>query len=177
MQSSQKRKGSGVEALHTFSKRGRWETSLGVPPSEDSPTLPSTLPLISSAQNAHINGGTFTSAGRDSFIATTINYGPVIQKDNMVIPNDILKLLNSLPLPNFRRIQQATHAKVTSGTCIWLIGSGIFKVWIQRGKILWGIGIRGLPYRCDLTARDETDSQNCSWCWQDHSSVRGVINA
>ncbi|KAH6894804.1 ankyrin repeat-containing domain protein, partial [Coprinopsis sp. MPI-PUGE-AT-0042] len=44
---------------------------------------------------------------------------------------------------NFRDIQLDTLAKATDGTCIWLTTGQTFIFWIEKGRILWGIGIPG----------------------------------
>ncbi|KAH6903897.1 ankyrin repeat-containing domain protein [Coprinopsis sp. MPI-PUGE-AT-0042] len=40
-------------------------------------------------------------------------------------------------------MQQDALAKSTEGTCLWLTTGEIFLVWIDKGRILWGIGIPG----------------------------------
>ncbi|KAH6892835.1 hypothetical protein BKA70DRAFT_1324314 [Coprinopsis sp. MPI-PUGE-AT-0042] len=135
MQGNPKRKGSGSDIPRTLSKKGRWEDDLGLPPAECSPTASGSA-LISGVHTAQIHGGAFSMIGRDS-ITVNNNYG------HHVISVDILEILNSLPLPNFRDIQQDTIAKATEGTCLWFTTGDMFIFWIKEGKILWGIGIPG----------------------------------
>ncbi|KAH6904016.1 ankyrin repeat-containing domain protein [Coprinopsis sp. MPI-PUGE-AT-0042] len=114
MSSDPKRRGSASRGQNsTTSKKGGWETELAGPPSECSP-ITSGSALVHSAQ---IHGGVFAVVGRDS--NTTINnltYNFGLQ----TAPVDVLDILNSLSLPNFRDIQLDTLAKATDGTCIWL---------------------------------------------------------
>ncbi|KAH6902536.1 hypothetical protein BKA70DRAFT_1112840 [Coprinopsis sp. MPI-PUGE-AT-0042] len=56
---------------------------------------------------------------------------------------NVLEILKSLSLPNFRDIQQDTLSKATEGTCVWFTEGDMFLFWVVRGKILWGIGIPG----------------------------------
>jgi hypothetical protein len=63
---------------------------------------------------------------------------------------DILEILRSLPLPNFRDIQLDTLSKATDGTCIWLTSGEMFLIWVKNGRILWGIGIRTSCYGVDM---------------------------
>jgi hypothetical protein len=105
-------------------------------PSECSPTAA----LISGVHSAQIYGGSFTVVGSSSSTTTTIqnnyNYGP------QTVSKDVLSILRSLSLPNFRDIQLDTLSKATDGTCLWLTEGTIFLLWIKNGRILWGIGIR-----------------------------------
>ncbi|KAH6904014.1 hypothetical protein BKA70DRAFT_1566330 [Coprinopsis sp. MPI-PUGE-AT-0042] len=138
MNDNTKRKGSISRDQGLTAKRGRWEVELAGPPSECSPT-PSVSALISGVHSAQIYGGEFTVVGRDSNIIHnhTYNYGP------QTASVDVLDILNSLSLPNFRDIQLDTLAKATEGTCVWLTTGEMFVFWIANGKILWGIGIPG----------------------------------
>lgn len=78
--------------------------------------------------------------GRDcnTTIIHNHNYGP------QEVQVDVLEILNSLGLPRFRDIQADTLIKGTKGTCLWLTTGEMFLIWVERGKILWGIGIREL---------------------------------
>ena len=76
--------------------------------------------------------------GRDSNTTTVHNYTYCAHIPSM----DVMDIPNSPSLPKFRDIQQDTLAKATDGTCLWLIKGGTYPVWLKRGKILWGIGIR-----------------------------------
>ncbi|KAH6902519.1 hypothetical protein BKA70DRAFT_1567667 [Coprinopsis sp. MPI-PUGE-AT-0042] len=133
-----KRKGSGSQPLDIITKRARWEDNLAPPRSESSPTASGSM-LISGAHSVHVSGGTFTVAGPGNTNTTIHNhhYGP------QILSVDVLEILNSLSLPNFRDIQQDTLSKATEGTCVWFTTSDIFLFWVVRGKILWGIGIPG----------------------------------
>ncbi|KAH6915538.1 hypothetical protein BKA70DRAFT_1557799 [Coprinopsis sp. MPI-PUGE-AT-0042] len=115
-----------------------WQADVAVPPSECSPRT-SSLAVISGVQSAHIVGGTFTVAGSGSTqtIVNNYTYGP------SEVPLDVLEILNSLSLPNFRNVQLDTLSKATEGTCIWLTTDTMFLCWIKKGKILWGVGIPG----------------------------------
>ncbi|KAH6892824.1 hypothetical protein BKA70DRAFT_1536593 [Coprinopsis sp. MPI-PUGE-AT-0042] len=138
MDGNSKRKGSISLGQDVTAKRGRWEAELAGPPSESSPTASGSA-LVHSTQ---VHGGTLTVVGRDNNNTTTIhnyNYNCAPQ----TVPVDVLDILNSLSLPNFRDIQLDTLAKATEGTCIWLTSGEIFIFWIANGKILWGIGIPG----------------------------------
>ncbi|KAH6879705.1 hypothetical protein BKA70DRAFT_1576151 [Coprinopsis sp. MPI-PUGE-AT-0042] len=137
MNDNPKRKGSASRDQELTAKRGRWEDELAGPPTECSPTASGSA-LISSVHSAQIHGGVFTVVGRDSTtIHNTYNYGLSTERFN------VLDILNSLSLPNFRDIQLDTLAKATEGTCIWLTTGEMFLFWIANGKILWGIGIPG----------------------------------
>ncbi|KAH6894844.1 hypothetical protein BKA70DRAFT_793725 [Coprinopsis sp. MPI-PUGE-AT-0042] len=139
MHGNTKRKDSVSLGQDVTTKRGRWEAELAGPPSEHSPTASGSA-LVHSTQ---INGGVFTVAGRDSNTTIhnpTYNFGP------QTASVDVLHILNSLSLPNFRDIQLDTLAKATDGTCIWLTTGDIFVFWVKNGRILWGIGIRKLWY-------------------------------
>ncbi|KAH6902539.1 ankyrin repeat-containing domain protein [Coprinopsis sp. MPI-PUGE-AT-0042] len=130
-----KRKRSPSPGQVVATKKARWEAEVAAPPSECVPT-PSGSALISSVQSAQVLGGTFTVTGPGS---TVNNFNYVAQ----ALPDGILEILNSLPLPNFRDIQLDTHSKATEGTCIWFTTGEMFLFWIANGKILWGIGIPG----------------------------------
>jgi hypothetical protein len=137
MAQNPKRKGSGSQVQGAPAKRSRWEDDLAMAPSECSPTAA----LISGVHSAQIYGGSFTVVGSSSSnttttIQNTYNYGPQTGSE------DILSILKSLSLPNFRDIQLDTLSKATDGTCVWLTESNIFLFWIKNGRILWGIGIR-----------------------------------
>ncbi|KAH6874824.1 hypothetical protein BKA70DRAFT_256381 [Coprinopsis sp. MPI-PUGE-AT-0042] len=115
MNRSSKRKGSVPLGQGVTAKRGRWEAELAGPPSESSPTA-SGPALVHSTQ---IHGGVLTVVGRDNNNSTTIhnynyNYGP------QTVSVDVLDILNSLSLPNFRDIQpdtlKSTSAKGKKGT-------------------------------------------------------------
>jgi ankyrin repeat domain-containing protein 50 len=69
-------------------------------------------------------------------IHNTYNYG------SQTVAVDILEILRSLSLPNFRDIQLDTLSKATDGTCLWLTEGNMFLLWVKNGRILWGIGIR-----------------------------------
>ncbi|KAH6903896.1 hypothetical protein BKA70DRAFT_1432862 [Coprinopsis sp. MPI-PUGE-AT-0042] len=120
-------------SLGGSTKRARWEAELSSPPSECSPS--SLGSLISGTQSAHVSGGTFTIVGRDSITTVHHHYAPATV--------DILEILNSIPLPNFRNIQLDTYAKATQGTCGWFITGDTFLFWVKNGKILWAVGIPG----------------------------------
>ncbi|KAH6903940.1 hypothetical protein BKA70DRAFT_1403731 [Coprinopsis sp. MPI-PUGE-AT-0042] len=139
MRGQPKRQGSESLGQDLTTKRGRWESELAIPPSECSPTASGSA-LISGVHSAQISGGTFTVVGHDS--STTIhNY--TYSYGSQTAPVDLLDILSSLSLPNFRDIQLDTLAKATEGTCIWFITGEMFLFWIKDGKILWGIGIPG----------------------------------
>ncbi|KAH6904192.1 hypothetical protein BKA70DRAFT_1403427, partial [Coprinopsis sp. MPI-PUGE-AT-0042] len=118
-----------------LTKRGGWEAELSVPPSECSPTASGSA-LIAGVHSAQIHGGVFTVAAPGS---TTIHNYNVPWPDLF----DVFEILNSRSLPNFRDIQLDILAKATKGTCIWFTEGEIFLFWIEKGKILWGIGIPG----------------------------------
>jgi hypothetical protein len=113
-------KRKGGDPPHT-GKRGRWEQG----PSVD---------LIAGAQNAQITGGTFALAGRDHITIHNHLREP--------IAIDVLAVLRSFGLPNFRAIQQDTIGKAVEGTCVWLTEGEVLRIWIEKGMILWGTGIR-----------------------------------
>ncbi|KAH6903936.1 ankyrin repeat-containing domain protein [Coprinopsis sp. MPI-PUGE-AT-0042] len=137
MRGAPKRKGSSSQPLDIATKRKSWEDNLAPPLSESSPTASGSV-LISGAHTVHVNGGTFNVAGPGSTNTTNNHHsGP------QILPVDVLEILNSLSLPNFRDIQLDTLSKATKGTCIWLTEDDMFLVWISNGKILWGIGIPG----------------------------------
>lgn len=142
MQGPPKRKGSGSHALGVVLKRTRWEDEVAPPTADCSPTASGSA-IISGVHTATIHGGAFNSFGSGS-VNTIINhnYGP------QVAQLDVLHILRSLFLPNFRDIQLDTHAKATEGTCVWFTNGEVFLFWIRNGKILWGVGIREL---CHLT--------------------------
>ncbi|KAH6894822.1 ankyrin repeat-containing domain protein [Coprinopsis sp. MPI-PUGE-AT-0042] len=135
MHGNAKRKGSVSLGQDATAKRGRWEAELAGPPSESSPTASGSA-LVHSTQ---IHGGVLTVVGRDNNSTTIYNYNYAPQTASV----DVLDILNSLSLPNFRDIQLDTLAKATDGTCIWLTTGEMFVFWIAHGKILWGIGIPG----------------------------------
>ncbi|KAH6892821.1 hypothetical protein BKA70DRAFT_1571586 [Coprinopsis sp. MPI-PUGE-AT-0042] len=137
MASNSKRKGSISLGQELTAKRGRWEAEIAMPPSECSPTASGSSALISGVHSAQIHGGAFTVIGSGSNATIHNHYGP------QTVSVDVLDILNSLSLPNFRDIQLDTLAKATEGTCIWLTSGEIFIFWIANGKILWGIGIPG----------------------------------
>ncbi|KAH6899219.1 hypothetical protein BKA70DRAFT_1198452, partial [Coprinopsis sp. MPI-PUGE-AT-0042] len=132
-----KRKRSLSPSQNVETNRGRWEVELARPPSECSPTVSGSA-LISGVHSARILGGTFNVAGSSSTATTIHNY-----YGRSAVPVDVLDILNSLSLPNFRDIQLDTLSKATEGTCIWFTTGEVFLFWIQKGKILWGIGIPG----------------------------------
>ncbi|KAH6879707.1 hypothetical protein BKA70DRAFT_1576152 [Coprinopsis sp. MPI-PUGE-AT-0042] len=136
MHGNTKRKGSVTRDQGLTNKRGRWEAELAGPPSERSLTVVGSS-LISGVHSAQIHGGAFNMVGRDNIHNRIYNYG------SQTVPVDVLDILNSLSLPNFRDIHLDTLAKATEGTCIWLTAGQIFIFWIEKGKILWGIGIPG----------------------------------
>ncbi|KAH6892840.1 hypothetical protein BKA70DRAFT_837847 [Coprinopsis sp. MPI-PUGE-AT-0042] len=138
MQRNYEYKGGRASSPGTTSRRGRWLDDLGLPPTECSPTASGSA-LMSGVHTAQIHGGAFNMVGRDSINATINNYN----YGHQVVSIDVLEILNSLPLPNFRDIQQDTIAKATEGTCLWFTTGEIFIFWIKEGKILWGIGIPG----------------------------------
>ncbi|KAH6902533.1 hypothetical protein BKA70DRAFT_1112737, partial [Coprinopsis sp. MPI-PUGE-AT-0042] len=118
-------------------KRGRWETEVAAPPSECSPTASGSA-LISGVQSVYISGGTFTIAHPGSTNTTINSYSNA----PAAVQIDVLDILNSLSLPNFRDIQLDTLSKATAGTCLWFTSGDMFLFWIVKGRILWGIGIR-----------------------------------
>jgi hypothetical protein len=86
--------------------------------------------------NLQINGGSFTSAGRDVHIDhhTHIYEGPTL---------DLLSVLGSID--NFRQIQQDTLSKATPKTGEWISEHEVFPVWCEpktNVRTLWGSGIR-----------------------------------
>ncbi|KAH6892852.1 hypothetical protein BKA70DRAFT_1201172 [Coprinopsis sp. MPI-PUGE-AT-0042] len=136
MDRNPKRKGSvSRDQDLTSTKRARWEAELAGPPSESSPTASGSA-LVHSAQ---VHGGALTVVGRDNNNTTIHNYYYLPQNVSV----DVLDILNSLSLPNFRDIQLDTLAKATDGTCVWLTAGEMFVFWVANGKILWGIGIPG----------------------------------
>ncbi|KAH6903987.1 hypothetical protein BKA70DRAFT_583896 [Coprinopsis sp. MPI-PUGE-AT-0042] len=138
MHSTVNRDGRALQAPNFQSRRRSWDTELGPPPSQCSPTASTSGSMFSGLQSAQIHGGTFTVVGRDNI--TTVNnsyYAP------RAVTTDIWEILNSLSLPNFRDIQLDTHAKATEGTCVWFTRGWMFLLWITEGKIVWGIGIPG----------------------------------
>jgi hypothetical protein len=164
MASNLKRKGSGSQSQGTTAKRARWEDELAVAPSDCSPTAAgASAALISGVQSAQIYGGSFTVVG--SSTTYVHNHGPQDASAN------ILKILKSLSLPNFRHIQLDTLAKATDGTCIWLTDGDMFLFWVSNGGILWGIGIRMSSLRDTLIAL-LTDCS--SWSWEDGPIVSGI---
>ncbi|KAH6894865.1 ankyrin repeat domain-containing protein 28 [Coprinopsis sp. MPI-PUGE-AT-0042] len=120
-------------------KRGRWEAELAGPPSERSPTASGSA-LVHSTQ---VHGGALTVAGRDNNNNNTTIHNHTYIYGTPTVSVDVLEILNSLSLPNFRDIQLDTLAKATDGTCIWLTRGELFVFWVKHGKILWGIGIPG----------------------------------
>ncbi|KAH6906618.1 hypothetical protein BKA70DRAFT_1189984 [Coprinopsis sp. MPI-PUGE-AT-0042] len=131
-----KRKRGPSPGQNVATKKERWESELAAAPSECSPTA-SVSALISGVHSAQVYGGTFAIAGPGSTqtIVNNYHYGPA--------QANVLEILNSLSLPQFRDYQQDTLAKATEGTCLWLTAGDIFLFWIAKGKILWGIGIPG----------------------------------
>ncbi|KAH6906638.1 ankyrin repeat-containing domain protein [Coprinopsis sp. MPI-PUGE-AT-0042] len=102
----------------------------------DGTTSTSLAPAVfSGVQSVQTVGGVYTAVGRDTI--TIHNHY------NSPIEIDVLQILNSLGLPNFRAIQQDTLFKATDGTCLWLLKGEMLRIWIERGTILWGIGIPG----------------------------------
>ncbi|KAH6906616.1 ankyrin repeat-containing domain protein [Coprinopsis sp. MPI-PUGE-AT-0042] len=91
--------------------------------------------VIAGAQSAQITGGVFTIAGRDHITIHNHHYGP--------LAIDVLAILKSSRLPNLRAIQQDTLAKAVEGTCVWLTEGEVLRIWLERGKVLWGKGIPG----------------------------------
>lgn len=155
MYGNPKRKASASHEQDVTTKRGRWEVEVAAPPSECSPIQASTS-LISGAQNVQIYGGTFTvaAAGSTHTHTTVHNY---IYAPQSGVAVDVLEILNSLSLPNFRDMQLDTFAKATEGTCVWLTKGEMFLFWLEHGNmILWGIGIRTFSFTC-LTVDDEAD--------------------
>jgi hypothetical protein len=130
MQGPPKRKGSGSLPCDTMAKKGRWE--LDLQPDYDHPIALGSA-LISNSSNPQISGGTFTTSGRDTNI---YNYGP------HAAPFDVLEVLNSSELPNVRGIHEQILAKATDGTCLWFKEGEMLPLWVEKGKILWGTGIR-----------------------------------
>jgi hypothetical protein len=130
-----KRKGSRSQSPEAPAKRGRWEDNLSPPPAECSPSASGSA-LISGVSSAQIYGGTFSVVGRDTVTINNYDHG------HQVFSVDVLDILNSLSLPNFRDIQQDTIAKATEGTCLWIKTEEFFVFWMSQGKILWGFGIR-----------------------------------
>jgi hypothetical protein len=126
-------KGYGSQAQSAVAKRARWEDELATPPSETSPTAT----LLSGAHHTQIHGGTYTAIG-GNVQNNYHNYGP------QTPTTDILEILRNLPLPNFRDIQLDTLSKATDGTCTGVTSGNMYHFWIEKGKILWGIGIRTL---------------------------------
>lgn len=87
------------------------------------------LAIFSRAQSVQTFGGNFNAAGGN---ITIYNHHNV----------DLLDILKSFSLPNHRAIHQDTLAKAVAGTCVWFTEEGILWTWIERGRVLWGIGIR-----------------------------------
>jgi hypothetical protein len=135
MQSPLKRKGSGSLSSDTVAKKARWELDLQ---SDCDHPIASGSALISNSSNPQITGGNFTVIGGDSIKNTIHNYnfGP------QAAPFDVLEVLNSCQLPNFRGIHEGILAKATDGTCAWFKEGEMLPLWIEKGKILWGTGIR-----------------------------------
>jgi hypothetical protein len=86
-------------------------------------------------QSAQFNGGAFTNVGRDNITTVHNHYGPPSAVD-------LAAVLASLPLPNFRKFQIDTYGKATDGTCLHILDGEVFRVWVEKGKILWGTGMR-----------------------------------
>ncbi|KAH6903943.1 hypothetical protein BKA70DRAFT_1193996 [Coprinopsis sp. MPI-PUGE-AT-0042] len=133
-----KRNRSPSPSQGVATKRGRWQTEVATPPSECSPTASGSA-LISGVQNACIYGGTFTIAHPENTNTTINNYN----NEPPPVRIDVLEILNSLSLPNFRDMQLDTLSKATAGTCLWFTAGEMFLFWIGKGRILWGIGIPG----------------------------------
>jgi hypothetical protein len=151
-----KRKGSASQALSAIENRGRWEDEVATPPSESSPTTA----LISGGSGHQINGGSFTVIGNSTSIQNNYyNQAP------QTTTADILGILRTLPLPNFRDMQLDAVSKATDGTCIWFTSGELFVFWIKKGKILWGIGIRmsfhTFPGAQRLTNRTSWSREDC----------------
>jgi hypothetical protein len=158
-----KLKGSCSQDESAVAKRARWEDELATPPSETSPTAA----LISGVPSAHIHGGSYTVIG--SNVQNTYHiHGP------QPCATDILEILRSLPLPNFRDIQLDTLSKATEGTCVAITSGEMFLCWISSGGILWGIGIRKSLYTLDA-AQMLTDQ--FSWSGEDRPVVSGFDKA
>ncbi|KAH6904839.1 hypothetical protein BKA70DRAFT_511977 [Coprinopsis sp. MPI-PUGE-AT-0042] len=87
-------------------------------------------------QSAQFNGGVFTNIGRDNITVVQNHYGPSVAVD-------LAAILELLPLPNFRKIQIDTYGQATDGTCLHIVDGQVFQVWMEKGKILWGIGMPG----------------------------------
>ncbi|KAH6903929.1 ankyrin repeat-containing domain protein [Coprinopsis sp. MPI-PUGE-AT-0042] len=128
-----KRKHSLPPSQDVAKKRARWEDDLVAPPSESVPT-----PFLEGTSNAiSVHGGTFILADQG---ASIVNHHHHMISALQV---DVLEILRSLALPNFRDIQLDTLAKATEGTFIWFTRGEMFLFWIKKGKVLWGIGIPG----------------------------------
>ena len=56
---------------------------------------------------------------------------------------DVVKLLDSIGVLDYSSYQRETLAMATKYTCLWFTESATLGVWIKKGKILWGTGIRG----------------------------------
>jgi hypothetical protein len=137
MQGPPTRKGSGSQSCDTVAKSRRWE--LDLQPDYDYPTGSGSA-VFSNSSNTHISGGNITTIGRDNVNNITHNYNC----DPQAAPFDVLKVLNSSELPNFRGIHEGILAKATDGTCLWFKEGAMLAAWRKSGKILWGIGIREL---------------------------------
>jgi hypothetical protein len=164
MASNPKRKESGSQASSATANRGKWEDELAIKPSECSPIAA----LISGVQSAHIHGGSFTVVGSGTVQNNYYNYGP------QTPTADILEILRTLPLPNFRNMQLDTLSKATDGTCSGVTSGEIFQFWIKKGRILWGIGIRTSSFGVDVTW---TLTDRASWSRQARPLVSGFDNA
>ncbi|KAH6903965.1 hypothetical protein BKA70DRAFT_1512804 [Coprinopsis sp. MPI-PUGE-AT-0042] len=140
MQTPPKRKASGSQPLDVATKRSRWEDNLVPPHSETSPTASGSA-LISGAHTVQIHRSSLTMIGRDN--NTTIHHHHNYMYEPPAVQVNVLEILKSLSLPNFRDIQQDTLSKATEGTCVWFTEGDMFLFWVVRGKILWGIGIPG----------------------------------
>jgi hypothetical protein len=159
-----KRKGSGSQAQSAIAKRARWEDDVAMSPSESTPTAA----LIPGGSGHQINGGSFAVVGSGTVQNIYNSYGPHTSAI------DVLEILRSLSLPNFRDIQLDTLSKATDGTCIWLTSGEMFLFWVRSGRILWGVGIRMSYHSVDVVwmLTDRTSRSR-----QDRPVVSGFDNA
>ncbi|KAH6910150.1 hypothetical protein BKA70DRAFT_1272242 [Coprinopsis sp. MPI-PUGE-AT-0042] len=89
-------------------------------------------------QEVRINGGIFTSAGRD--VHTHFYTAPKPEQPQF----DLWSVLE--PIENFRQIQQDTLSKATPKTGEWIFDYEMFPIWWDPKsdlKTLWGSGIPG----------------------------------
>ncbi|KAH6890136.1 ankyrin repeat-containing domain protein [Coprinopsis sp. MPI-PUGE-AT-0042] len=132
------RKLTGSNSQSAGPSTGLFRGQFGDDPSSSTSTTsptPSAPAMFYGVQNAQTMGGVHMVAGRDNVTIHNYHQEPV--------EIDILQVLRSFGLPNFRTIQQDTLEKAMDGTCVWLTEGEMLRIWIEKGKILWGTGIPG----------------------------------